>query len=211
VVPSAPSCLRLPPGSQVAGLMAIPFALLRPPSLFPDQCSTGSRPAISDRSGRTKKSYGGRRGFPLSRHTSIAPAIPGHLSVSLPGSPILTVASSFGHFPPGTRWSRRGLAEPETARFRLSSAGLGSSSRTAIAMLVQHVKDRRRSSRASTPDYDVFTSTGRCRSMPRIKAVSNSVMESKRNAWKQLRISSQRWHLVFILFQVAWNKGQHAC
>ncbi len=137
--------------------------------------------------------------------------IPGHLSVSLPGSPILTVASSLVTFllEPGGRdgaWP-----SPKQPGFASHRPVRGVHRAPANAMLVQHIKDRRRSSRASTPDYDVFTSTGRCRSMPRIKAVSNSVMESKRNAWKQLRISSQRWHLVFILFQAAWNKGQHAC
>ena len=63
---------------------------------------------------------------------------------------------------------------------------------------------------------DVLTTTNSqtpasAAAMPRIKAVSNSVMESNSETrGNALRISSQRWHLVFILFQAAWNKGQHS-
>ena len=56
-----------------------------------------------------------------------------------------------------------------------------------------------------------FSKTGFCGAMPRIRAVSKSAIESNSNVRKWVRISSQRWHLVFILFQVAWNNGQHAC
>ena len=53
--------------------------------------------------------------------------------------------------------------------------------------------------------------TGFRGAMPRIRAVSRSAIESNSSVRKWLRSSSQRWHLVFILCQAAWNKGQHNC
>ena len=41
--------------------------------------------------------------------------------------------------------------------------------------------------------------------------LSSSAIESNSSVRKWLRISSQRWHLVFIFCQAAWNKGQHSC
>src|SRR5271156_2652144 len=60
-------------------------------------------------------------------------------------------------------------------------------------------------------DYDEFLKTGFCGAMPCSTAFSNSVIESNNSRRKWLRISSQRWHLVFILSQAAWNWGQHSC
>src|SRR5208337_4690163 len=59
--------------------------------------------------------------------------------------------------------------------------------------------------------HDEFSKTGFCGATPRIRAVSRSAIESNSSVRKWLRISSQRWHLVFILCQAAWNKGQHNC
>jgi hypothetical protein len=67
------------------------------------------------------------------------------------------------------------------------------------------------SSPRATSDYDEFSKTGFCGAMPRTKALSNSAIESNNSVRKWLRISSQRWHFVFILRQAAWNNGQHSC
>ena len=104
-----------------------------------------------------------------------------------------------------------GGQDPDPARFRPSSAGLGSSSRRGDADTVPAPQGPTSWSSASALDYDEFANTGLCRAIPRIRAVSNSAIESNRRDAKVLRISSQRWHLVFILSQAAWNKGQHRC
>jgi len=85
--------------------------------------------------------------------------------------------------------------------------------RTANATLLQHLPKQSNATvfRHRRPTYDVFSKTGFCGAMPRIKAVSKSAIESNSRVRKWLRISSQRWHLVFILCQAAWNKGQHSC
>ena len=108
---------------------------------------------------------------------------------------------------------------------RYGSAGVRTSPISAVVGLFRELIAHRERDAASAPpeaeqrdglqasatDYDEFSKTGFCGAMPRIRAVSKSAIESNSSVRKWLRISSQRWHLVFILCQAAWNKGQHSC
>jgi hypothetical protein len=99
-------------------------------------------------------------------------------------SPHFDSDSMIRHPPQAEREMGEGLPEHERAPSRLSATALGSWPRTANATRVQRLSERHVRPLMAMSAYDEFSNTGFCGAMPRIRAVSNSAIESNRRVRK---------------------------
>ena len=108
------------------------------------------------------------------------PAIPGPLSATCPGSPILTAAASpvtLREEEGGEDQACQGPKQPGFAPHRLVW-GVQRAPRSQRWFSASS-QERRIGSRGATQCYDEFSKIGLCGAMPRTRAVSNSAIESK--------------------------------
>ena len=141
-------------------------------------------------------------------------AIPGVANTT---QPIFSILTSIPPFVPSTE-GRVALSRSFVARSRWAdpqrwalSDPIPPGLRTPNPTRLQRLAKPRDRCPTATPDYDVFCNTGFCGTIPHTKALSNSAIELNFSVRKWWRISSQRWHLVLIFCQAAWNNGQHSC